>query len=137
PGFQREKMPGKELGHRASDHAHITFKNCRVPKANLLGEVGQGFKIAMAALDHGRLGVAAGALGVGQACLDACVAFTRVRRQFGQRIADFQMIQAMLADMAASIEASRLLVYQAAWTKDQRVPSTQQTSMAKLFATEA
>jgi alkylation response protein AidB-like acyl-CoA dehydrogenase len=137
PGFQREPMPGKELGHRASEHVHITFKECRVPKSALLGEPGEGFKIAMSALDRGRLGVAAGAVGVAQACLDACVTFARARRQFGQRIGDFQMIQATLADMAADVEAARLLVYRAAWVKDQGLPATKATSIAKLFATEA
>jgi alkylation response protein AidB-like acyl-CoA dehydrogenase len=137
PGFRREPMPGKELGHRASDHARISFEECRVPKEALLGEPGEGFKVAMAALDHGRLGVAAGALGVAQACLDACVDFARQRRQFGQRIGDFQMIQATIADMAAQIEAARLLVYKAAWLKQQGVRTTRETSIAKLFATEA
>ncbi|TME06420.1 MAG: acyl-CoA dehydrogenase [Chloroflexi bacterium] len=137
PGFQRKPMAGKELGHRASEHAHITFKECRVPKSALLGAPGDGFKVAMSALDRGRLGVAAGAVGVAQACLDACVAFARERRQFGQRIADFQMIQATLADMAADVEAARLLVYRAAWVKDQGLPATKATSIAKLFATEA
>ena len=136
PGFQREKMAGKELGHKASDHARIVFEECRVPKSALLGAPGEGFKVAMAALDHGRIGVAAGAVGVAQACLDACVAFARERRQFGKRIGDFQMIQAQLADMAADTEAARLLTYRAAWLKDQGQPSTQATSMAKLFATE-
>ena len=137
PGFQRKPMAGKELGHRASEHAHITFKECRVPRSALLGAPGDGFKVAMSALDRGRLGVAAGAVGVAQACLDACVAFARERRQFGQRIADFQMIQATLADMAADVEAARLLVYRAAWVKDQGLPATKATSIAKLFATEA
>ncbi|HJT58533.1 MAG TPA: acyl-CoA dehydrogenase family protein [Ktedonobacteraceae bacterium] len=137
PGFNREPMPGKELGHRASEHVHITLKECRVPKSALLGAPGEGFKVAMSALDRGRLGVAAGAVGVAQACLDACVAYARERRQFGQRIADFEMIQATLADMAADVEASRLLVYRAAWTKDQNLPATRATSIAKLFATEA
>jgi butyryl-CoA dehydrogenase len=137
PGFQREPMQGKELGHRASEHAHITFKECRVPKNALLGTPGEGFKVAMSALDRGRLGVAAGAVGVAQACLDACVDFTKGRRQFGQRIADFQMIQATLADMAADVEAARLLVSRAAWMKDQGLPATKATSIAKLFATEA
>jgi len=137
PGFQRKPMAGKELGHRASEHAHITFKECRVPRSALLGAPGDGFKVAMSALDRGRLGVAAGAVGVAQACLDACVAFARERRQFGQRIADFQMIQATLADMATDVEAARLLVYRAAWVKDQGLPSTKATSIAKLFATEA
>jgi alkylation response protein AidB-like acyl-CoA dehydrogenase len=137
PGFRREKMTGKELGHRASDHAHIILEECRVPKNALLGEPGQGFKVAMSALDHGRLGVAAGALGVAQACLDASVSFVRQRRQFGQRIGDFQMIQATIADMTAEVEAARLLVYRAAWLKQQGLPTTRETSIAKLFATEA
>ncbi len=137
PGFQREPMPGKELGHRASEHVHITLKECRVPKSALLGQPGEGFKVAMSALDRGRLGVAAGALGVAQACLDACIDYTKQRRQFGQRVADFQMIQATLADMAADVEAARLLVYRAAWLKDTGQPTTKATSIAKLFATEA
>lgn len=136
-GFEREPMPGKELGHRASEHAHITFKDCRVPTSAMLGAPGEGFKVAMSALDRGRLGVAAGAVGVAQACLDACVEFTTGRRQFGQRIADFQQVGATLADMAADIEAARLLVYRAAWAKDQGLPATKATSIAKLFATEA
>ncbi len=137
PGFRRLEMPGQELGHRASDHARILLEECRVPKSALLGEPGQGFKVAMSALDHGRLGVAAGAVGVAQACLDACVEFARRRRQFGQRIGDFQMVQAAIANMAAEIEAARLLVYRAAWLKQQGLPTTRETSIAKLFATEA
>ncbi|MGH2497565.1 MAG: acyl-CoA dehydrogenase family protein [Ktedonobacteraceae bacterium] len=137
PGLHRLPMPGKELGHRASEHAHITLRNCRVPRSALLGQPGEGFKVAMSALDRGRIGVAAGAVGVAQACLDACVAYTTQRRQFNQRIADFEMVQATLADMAASVEAARLLVYRAAWVKDQRLPATKATSIAKLFATEA
>lgn len=137
PGFQRAPMGGKELGHRASEHVHITFRECRVPKSALLGAAGEGFKVAMSALDRGRLGVAAGAVGVAQACLDASIAFAKDRRQFGQRVADFQMIQATLADMAADVEAARLLVYRAAWMKDQGLPTTNATSIAKLFATEA
>ena len=136
-GFHREPMPGKELGHRASEHAYIIFRECRVPKSALLGAPGEGFKVAMSALDRGRLGVAAGAVGVAQACLDACIAYATQRRQFGQRIADFEMIQATLADMAADVEAARLLVYRAAWVKDQGLPATKATSIAKLFATEA
>jgi alkylation response protein AidB-like acyl-CoA dehydrogenase len=136
-GFHREKMPGAELGHRASDHARIVLDGCRVPRNALLGASGEGFKVAMSALDHGRLGVAAGAVGVGQACLDACIDFARKRHQFGQRIGDFQMVQAALADMASDLEASRWLVYRAAWMKDQKLPTTKETSIAKLFATEA
>ena len=136
PGFRREKMAGQELGHRASDHARIVLEECRVPRSALLGAPGEGFKVAMSALDHGRLGVAAGAVGVAQACLEACIAFARERRQFGRRIADFQMIQATLADMAADVDAARLLVYRAAWLKDQGMRTTKETSIAKLFATE-
>ncbi|MGA7731184.1 MAG: acyl-CoA dehydrogenase family protein, partial [Chloroflexia bacterium] len=137
PGFDRERMPGKELGHRASEHVHITMRGCRVPTDSMLGGPGEGFRVAMSALDRGRLGVAAGAVGVAQACLDACVSYTQERRQFGQRIADFEMVQAALADMAADVEAARLLTYKAAWTKDQGLPATKATSIAKLFATEA
>ena len=136
PGFRREPMPGQELGHRASDHARITLEECQVPREALLGEAGQGFKVAMSALDHGRLGVAAGAVGVAQACLDACIEFARNRRQFGQRLGDFQMIQATIADMSADVEAARLLVYRAAWLKEQGQRTTRETSIAKLFATE-
>jgi alkylation response protein AidB-like acyl-CoA dehydrogenase len=103
----------------------------------MLGATGQGFAVAMSALDRGRIGVAAGAVGIGQACLDACVDFARTRRQFGQRIGDFEMIQATLANMAADLQAARLLVYQAAWLMDRGEPATQATSLAKLFATEA
>jgi alkylation response protein AidB-like acyl-CoA dehydrogenase len=137
PGFVRERMPGVELGHRGSDHARIRLEDCRVPASALLGQPGEGFKVAMSGLDRGRLGVAAGAVGVGQACLDACVDYARQRRQFGKRLGDFQMVQATIADMAAEIEAARLLVYRAAWLKDQGRPVTKETSLAKLYATEA
>lgn len=136
-GFERAPMPGRELGHRASDHAAIEFRDMRVPASALLGPPGGGFRVAMGALDHGRLGVAAGAVGVGQACLDAAVDFARTRQAFGQRIGDFEMIQAALADMAAEIDAARLLVYRAAWLKDQGLRTTRETSIAKLYATEA
>jgi alkylation response protein AidB-like acyl-CoA dehydrogenase len=137
PGFRREPMPGQELGHRASEHVRITLQDCRVPATALLGAAGEGFRVAMSALDRGRLGVAAGAVGVAQACLDACISYTKERRQFGQRIADFEMVQAILADMAADVEAARLLTYKAAWLKDNGQPATKATSIAKLFATEA
>jgi alkylation response protein AidB-like acyl-CoA dehydrogenase len=136
PGFVRERMPGFELGHRGSDHARIRLEDCRVRASALLGQPGEGFKVAMSGLDRGRLGVAAGAVGVGQACVDACVDYARHRRQFGKRLGDFQMVQATIADMAAEIEAARLLVYRAAWLKDQGQPATRETSIAKLYATE-
>ncbi len=136
-GFIRRKMPGKELGHRASDHAHIILENCFVPGDRVLGGENNGFKVAMSALDHGRLGVAAGAVGVHEACLDACLDFVRIRKQFGSRLGDFEMVQAVIAEMKTSLEASRYLVYHAAWKKDQGLPCTLETSMAKLHATEA
>lgn len=136
-GFARTKMPGKELGHRASEHAHITFTDCFVPEENLLGKEYEGFAVAMSALDHGRLGVAAGALGVHQACFDASVDFVRKRKQFAQRIGDMQMVQSLIAEMKVSLEASRLLVYNAAWKKDSGESSSLESSMAKYHATEA
>ena len=136
-GIQMEAMPGQELGHRASDHRHISFEDVRVPAGRMLGEPGQGFRVAMSALDHGRIGVAAGAVGIAQACLEACLGWVRSRRAFGQRIGDFQMIQADIADMVSDIEAARLLTYRAAWLKMEGLPSTRETSIAKLFATEA
>lgn len=136
-GFNRSKMPGKELGHRASDHAQIKLHNCFVPDANVLGGERNGFAVAMGALDFGRLGVAAGALGVHQACLDASVEFVRNRKQFGSRLGDFEMVQAAIAEMKVSLEASRHLVYHAAWKKDQGLHSTLESSMAKFHASEA
>ncbi|HZK76160.1 MAG TPA: acyl-CoA dehydrogenase family protein [Candidatus Kapabacteria bacterium] len=137
PDIERTRMPGQELGHRASDHAKIVFRDTPVSGDLVLGGEGMGFKVAMSALDHGRLGVAAGALGVHQACLDACISFAKERKQFGKRIADFEMIQSTLAEMKASLDASRLLVYRAAWMKDQGLPTKLETSIAKYFATEA
>jgi alkylation response protein AidB-like acyl-CoA dehydrogenase len=135
--LKREPMPGVELGHRAADHARLVFNQCQVGPESLLGEPGEGFKVAMSALDHGRLGVAAGALGVAHACLEASVEFARSRRQFGKRIGDFEMIQASIAEMAADVDAARMLVYRAAWLKDQGQAATRETSIAKYFATEA
>lgn len=136
-GLRRERMEAPELGHRAADHALLGFDEVFVPQEQLLGAAGGGFKVAMGALDHGRLGVAAGAVGLGQACLDAALDFSDRRRAFGQAIGDFQMIQASIADAAVALDAARLLTYRAAWNKDQGLPSTRETSMAKLFATEA
>jgi alkylation response protein AidB-like acyl-CoA dehydrogenase len=137
PGLKREPMPGQELGHRASDHTFMRLRQVRVDAAAVLGGVGQGFDLAMEALLRGRLGVAAGAVGVLTACLEASVDFARQRRQFGSRIGDFQMIQAALADMAADLAASRLLVREAAWLQDSGADSAQAVAIAKLFCTEA
>ena len=137
PGFSAEAMDVEPLGHRAADHARLVLRDCVVPRENLLGEPGGGFRVAMGALDHGRLGVAAGAVGLGRACLGVAVDFAREREAFGQPIGRFQMIQASLADTSAAMDAARLLTYRAAWLKDQGRPSTRATATAKLFATEA
>ncbi len=136
PGLRRQPMPGRQLGHCASDHVRMTFEDCRVPLGNRLGAEGDGFKVAMSALDHGRLGVAAGAVGVGQACVDECLTFARQRVQFGKPIGEFEMIQQAIADMATEVEAARLLVYRAAAGRARGQRNTAEVSMAKLFASE-
>jgi alkylation response protein AidB-like acyl-CoA dehydrogenase len=103
----------------------------------LLGEVGEGFKVAMSALDSGRYSVAAGCVGICQGCVDASVAYSKERKQFERPIASFQLVQEMIADMTVDTHAARALVWRAGWLKDAGRPSTTETSMAKLFATEA
>ena len=126
------------LGHRASDHARLELRGLRVPDAQRLGPVGGGHAIAMSALDHGRLGVAAGAVGLLRGCLDAVLEHARERRQFGHRLGDFQMVQADIADMSSEGEAAAALVREAARAADRKDPQTTRlTSSAKLFATEA
>ncbi len=125
-----------KLGIRASDTAELLFEGCRVPAAQRLGEEGQGFKIALGALDGGRIGIAAQAVGIAQAALEAAVAYARERKSFGVPIGQHQMVQWMLADMATAIEAARLLAWRAAWLKDQGRPFGAQAAMAKLFASE-
>jgi butyryl-CoA dehydrogenase len=137
PGFETEPMGARELGHRGSNHARVRLAGVRVPESALLGRPGEGFKVAMGGLGHGRLGVAAGAVGIIQACLDASVSFAGSRRQFGRRIGDFEMIQSALADMAADLAAARLLVREAAWRRDQGEEVSQHVAVAKLFACEA
>lgn len=135
-GFEASPMPGRELGHRASDHARVTLRGVRVPRAARLGETGGGFAIAMQALEGGRLNVAAGAVGIHRACLDESVSFARSRRQFGKRVGDFQQVGAELAEMAVDLEASRLLTWQAARLRDQGLDASAAVSAAKLRATE-
>lgn len=135
--------PGLAVGHiedkmglRASDTADLIFEDCRVPAENLLGAEGQGFAIAMAGLDSGRIGIGAQSVGVARAALEAAVKYAKEREQFGQSISKFQGLRWMIADMATEIEAARQLVLSAAWMKDSGEPYTQQASMAKLFASE-
>lgn len=136
PGFIVGKLEDK-LGLRSSDTAAITFDNCRVPRENLLGTRGEGFRIALATLDGGRIGIAAQALGIAQGCLDDSIAHAQERRQFGKAIADFQAIQWMLADMTVEIEATRLMIFRAAWMAQEDRSVTDVASMAKLLASEA
>ncbi|MFI5376566.1 MAG: acyl-CoA dehydrogenase family protein [Candidatus Rokuibacteriota bacterium] len=135
PGFTVVKTEDK-LGIRASDTAELLFEPCRVPASQRLGEAGQGFRIALGTLDGGRIGIAAQAVGIAAAAYEAALAYARERRSFGAAIAQHQMVQWMLADMATAIEAARLLTLRAAWRKDSGAPYGHEASMAKLFASE-
>lgn len=135
PGYSARKMTGK-LGLKASDTGELFLDNVRVPDSARLGEVGQGFKIAMSALDNGRYGVASGCVGSAQHALDASVAYAKERIAFNRPIAGFQLVQDMLAQMKVNVEAARLLVYQAGWVKNQGQKSTIPVSIAKYYATE-
>ena len=135
-GFSSQEIHGK-LGLRASDTAAIGLDGVEVADDALLGEVGDGFKVAMSALDSGRYSVAAGCVGICQGCLDASVSYATERRQFGIPIATFQLVQEMVAEIAVRTDAARLLVRRAGALKDAGRPSTTETSMAKLYATES
>ncbi|QQZ09237.1 acyl-CoA dehydrogenase [Heyndrickxia vini] len=124
----------KKLGIRSSPTTEIIFEECKVPKENLLGQEGDGFKIAMMTLDGGRNGIAAQAVGIAQGALDASVAYAKERHQFGKPIAANQGISFKLADMATSVEASRLLTYQAAWLESNGLPYGKESAMSKLLA---
>ncbi|MGP4106188.1 acyl-CoA dehydrogenase [Virgibacillus sp. L01] len=127
----------KKLGIRSSPTTELIFENCRIPKENMLGAEGDGFKIAMTTLDGGRNGIAAQALGIAQGALDASVDYAKEREQFGKPIAANQGISFKLADMATEIEASRLLTYQAAWLESEGQPYGKASAMSKLFAGDA
>jgi len=127
----------EKMGIRASDTAQLAFDNVRVPADQLLGKVGEGFKIAMSTLDGGRIGIAAQALGISAAAYEAARQYSLQREQFGRPIARFQAIQWKIADMATRLEAARLLTYRAAWAKDQGGRFSEEAAMAKLYASEA
>jgi len=135
PGFSVGKLE-KKLGIRGSDTAQLVFQDCRVPAANLLGEVGEGFKIALSTLDGGRISIAAQAVGIARACLEDSLAYAKQREAFGKKIADFQAIQWMLADMATEIDAARLLTWRAAALKDAGEDLILASAEAKLFASD-
>jgi butyryl-CoA dehydrogenase len=136
PGYQPSEIHGK-MGLHASDTASIALDDVHVGDDGLLGEVGQGFKVAMTALDSGRYSVAAGCVGICQGSLDESVRYAKEREQFGRPIASFQLVQAMIADMRVKTDAARMLVLRAGWLKDTGQPNTTETSIAKLFSTEA
>jgi butyryl-CoA dehydrogenase len=135
-GFSTSEIHGK-LGLRASDTAEISLDAVEVGDDTMLGEVGDGFKVAMSALDSGRFSVAAGCVGICQGCVDASVAYAKEREQFGRPLAAFQLVQEMIADMVVDTEAARALVWRSGWLKDTGQPNTKETSVAKLYATEA
>jgi butyryl-CoA dehydrogenase len=133
PGFTVGKHE-KKTGIRGSSTTELIFENARIPKANLLGDLNRGFHIAMDTLDGGRIGIAAQAVGIGQACLDASIKYAKEREQFGRPIGQFQAIQWKLADMSTRLDASRLLLRKAAWLRDNGKDCNRQAAQAKLFA---
>jgi len=135
PGFTYGKKEIK-MGIRSAVQRELVFENCRVPAANLLGKEGEGFKIAMAALDGGRIGVAAQAVGIAQGAMEEAIKYAKQRIQFGKPIASFQAVNFMLADMAIKIDAARLMVYRAAYNKSHHLPYSKEAAMAKAFASD-
>jgi alkylation response protein AidB-like acyl-CoA dehydrogenase len=135
PGYEIS-APMRKMGWRASDTRELSFRDCAVPEANLLGERGRGFQQFLEILDGGRISIAAMGLGLAQGAYELATRYAREREQFGQPIAKFQAIRFKLADMATEIEAGRHLVYKAAWLKDQKRPFAQSAAMAKLYTGE-
>jgi butyryl-CoA dehydrogenase len=125
------------MGLRSSQTSEIIFKDCRVPKKNLLGKEGAGLPMAMTGFDGGRVGIAAQCIGILQAALDESIRYSKERVQFGSPIARNQAIAWMIADMATDLSAARFLTYHAAWLKDQKLPFSKEAAMAKLYASEA
>ncbi len=135
PGYVVARLEDK-LGQHASDTAQILFENCRIPAANLLGDEGMGYKIALSGLEGGRIGIASQALGMARAAFEAALSYAKDRRAFGQPIFEHQAVQFRLSDMATQIEASRQLILHAANLKDAGLPCLKEAAMAKLFASE-
>ncbi len=131
PGFRVAKKE-KKLGIRASDTCELAFEDCRIPKENMIGPEGKGLRVALSALDNGRIGIAGQALGIAQGAFDAALTYSKERKQFGKFLSEFQAIQFKLADMATELESARLLTYQAAWLKDQGKEYIREAAMAKL-----
>jgi alkylation response protein AidB-like acyl-CoA dehydrogenase len=134
-GFSARKIDGK-LGLRAQDTAELFFSDVRVPDSARLGDEGAGFKVAMSALDNGRISLAAGSVGIAQGCVDACLDYAAERKQFGKSIATFQLVQELIADTAVETEAARMLAWRAAYLADSGQPYTLAASQAKYYASE-
>jgi hypothetical protein len=134
-GIHAGKKENK-LGMRASDTATLVMEDCRIPAENLIGAPGEGFHQAMKVLDGGRISIAALALGIAEGAFDGARAYAQQRKQFGKAISEFQTIQNYLADMGTEIDAARLLTYRAGWLKDRGLPTTKESAMAKLYASE-
>jgi butyryl-CoA dehydrogenase len=135
PGFT-QNPPDHKLGIHAAHSCTVFFENCKVPEANIVGGVGDGFKVAMSTLDGGRIGIACQAIGIARAAFEKSVAYAKERKSFGVPIAQHQAIQFMLADMATQIDAARLLTWRAAKMKDQKIRHSAESAMAKLYASE-
>ena len=136
PGFSSKDINGK-LGLHASNTAELALEDCRVPAENMVGKVGDGFHVAMTALDNGRYSTSACCVGIAQACIDASIAYAQQRKQFGRPIGSFQLIQDMVADMVVETEAARFLVYRVGQLKDKKMPHTREAAIAKYYASEA
>jgi butyryl-CoA dehydrogenase len=135
PGFKLGKLENK-MGMRGSPTSQLIFEDCRIPKENLLGQEGEGFIQALKTLDGGRISIGALALGIAQAAFEDALKYCNEREQFGKKISSFQSIQNYLADMSTEIHAARLMLYHAAWLKDNKIPYSKESSMAKLYASE-
>lgn len=135
PGYSTKDIHDK-LGLRASNTAELILDNARVPRENILGEIGKGFRVALSALDNGRFTVASGCVGAAQAALDTAKQYARNRIQFGKPIAAHQLVQQLIANMTVDVECGRLLVYRAGHLKNKKLPNTRETSIAKYYCTE-
>ena len=135
PGFTAREIEGK-MGIRAANTAEVSLDHCRVPKENVVGEVGHGLKVALSAIDNARFTMGAGCVGIAQACIDASVKYAQERQQFKRPIGQFQLIQEMIADMITETEAARYLVYRAGYLRDKGLPYSRETAIAKYYASK-
>ncbi|MFC2038893.1 acyl-CoA dehydrogenase family protein [Chloroflexota bacterium] len=136
PGFITKEIKGK-LGIRATNTAEVTLQDCRVPEGNVIGHPGNGLKVALSAIDNARFTMAAGCVGIAQACIDASVRYAKERYQFGKPIGQFQLIQEMIAEMIVETEAARYLVYRVGYLRDNGLPYSRETAIAKYYASKA